>query len=83
MNNDIFTKFSKFAKIMSILGVCTLGVNPAFAVMGITVGIVFKYKGAELDDDNKKRLKTALILGIISLAMFVIDIVIAVFYVNR
>lgn len=83
MNNDIFTKLSRLAKIMSIIGVCTLGINPAFGVMGITVGLVFKYKGAELDDENKKRLRTAFILGIISLAMFVIDIIIAVQYVKK
>lgn len=83
MNNDIFTKLSRLAKIMSIIGVCTLGINPAFGVMGITVGLVFKYKGAELDDENKKRLKTARILGIISLVMFAVDIIIAVQYVNR
>lgn len=83
MNSDIFTKLSKLAKIMSILGVCTLGINPAFGVMGITVGIVFKYKGAVLDDDNKKRLKTAFILGVISLVMFIVDIVIAVHYVIK
>ena len=51
--------------------------------MGITVGLVFKYKGAELDDKNKKRLRTARILGIISLVMFAVDIIIAVQYVNR
>lgn len=83
MNNDIFTKLSKLAKIMSILGVCTLGINPAFGVMGITVGLVFKYKGVQLENDNVKRLKTAFVLGIISLAMFVIDIIVAVLYVNR
>ncbi|MDE6863429.1 MAG: hypothetical protein K2J41_03485 [Eubacterium sp.] len=83
MNNDIFTKLSRLAKIMSIIGVCTLGINPAFGVMGITVGLVFKYKGAELDDENKKRLTTARILGIISLVMFAVDIIIAVQYVNR
>ncbi len=82
MNNDIFTKLSKLAKIMSILGVCTLGINPAFGVMGITVGLVFKYKGVQLGADNTKRLKTALILGIISLVMFVVDIIIAVQYIN-
>lgn len=38
MNNDIFTKLSRLAEIMSIIGVCTLGINPAFGVMGITVG---------------------------------------------
>ena len=83
MNNDIFTKLSKFAKIMSILGVCTLGINPAFGVMGITVGLVFKYKGVQLEADNTKRLKTALILGIISLVLFVIDIIIAVQFINK
>ena len=83
MNNDFFTKLSSLAEIMSIIGVCTLGINPAFGVMGITVGLVFKYKGAELDDKNKKRLRTARILGIISLVMFAVDIIIAVQYVNR
>lgn len=83
MSNDIFTRLSKFAKVMSILGVCTLGLVPAFGVMGITVGVVFKYKGVEPDADNAKRLKTALILGVVSLVLFVIDIIIATKFVNK
>lgn len=77
MNNDIVLRLSKFAMIMSIVGVCTLGICPAFAIMGIVVGLVFKNKGVQLNDVCRRKIKTANILGIISLALFVLDIVLA------
>jgi hypothetical protein len=77
MNNDVILKLSKFAKIMSIIGVCTLGICPAFGIMGIVVGFVFKTKGVNLNADCKKKIKIANILGTISLVLFVIDIILA------
>lgn len=77
MNKEIMAKLSKFALVSAIVGVCTLGVCPAFGIMGIVVGIVFKVKGVELDALCKKKIKTAYILGGISLVLFVADIVLA------
>lgn len=77
MNNDVVTKLSKFAMIMSIIGVCTLGICPAFGIMGIAVGAVFKNRGVELNDDCRKKIKISYILGAVSLVLFVIDIILA------
>ncbi|MDE5985645.1 MAG: hypothetical protein K2H13_10375 [Eubacterium sp.] len=82
MNNNVVLKLSKFAMIMAIIGVCTLGVWPAFAIMGMVVGLVFRSKGVVLNEECQKKIKTTYILGAISLVMFVIDIVIAcVFFI--
>ena len=82
MNNEIITKLSKFSLIMSILSVCTLGICPAFGIMGITVGIVFKIKGVELNTDCSKKIKAAVIIGIISLILFAVDILLALKYLT-
>lgn len=82
MNNEIITKLSKFSLIMSILSVCTLGICPAFGIMGITVGIVFKLKGVELNQDCSKKIKAAVIIGIISLVLFAVDILLALKYLT-
>lgn len=82
MNNEIITKLSKFSLIMSILSVCTLGICPAFGIMGITVGIVFKLKGVELNPDCSKKIKTAIILGVVSLVLFAVDILLALKYLT-
>lgn len=80
MNNDIFTKFSRLALVSSILGVCTLGICPAFGVIGITIGLVFRYKGVRLEKDNAKKIKIAAILGILSIVMFIADVIIALHF---
>lgn len=77
MNNDVITKLSKFAMIMSVIGVCTLGICPAFGIMGIAVGLVFRNKGVQLNDDCKKKIRISYILGAVSLVLFIIDIVLA------
>lgn len=74
MNNEIITKLTKFAYAMAVTGVCTLGVCPAFGIMAISVGAVFKSKGVRLDDKNKKKIKISLILGVLSLLLFAADI---------
>ncbi len=75
MDNEIIVKITNFAKIMSIVGICTLGVCPAFAMMGLVVGIVFKIKGVTVEGQCAKNIKIANILGIIALVLFVVDIV--------
>lgn len=77
MNHDIVLKLSKFAMIMSILGVCTLGICPAFGIMGIVVGLVFRNKGVQLNAECKKKIKISYILGAVSLLLFAIDIALA------
>lgn len=77
MNDDIILRLSKFAMIMSILGVCTLGICPAFGIMGIVVGLVFRSKGVKLNAVCKKKIKMSAILGAVSLVLFVVDIVLA------
>lgn len=78
MNNDVVLKLSKFAMVMSIIGVCTLGVWPAFVVMGIVVGLVFKSKGVLLNDECRKKIRLANIFGGVSLVLFAADVLIAV-----
>ena len=75
MNNDIINRLSKFSFIMSLVGLCTLGICPAFAIMGITVGTVFKNKKVKLSEENSKKIKASAIMGIIALVLFVIDII--------
>lgn len=77
MNHDIVLKLSKFAMIMSVLGICTLGICPAFGIMGIVVGLVFRNKGVQLNAECKKKIKISYILGAVSLLLFAIDIVLA------
>lgn len=83
MNNDIFTRFSKLAFISSIIGMCTLGICPAFGVIGITIGLVFKYKGVKLEKDNAKKIKIAAILGSVSIIMFAADVVIGLCFYGK
>ena len=75
MNNDIINRLSKFSYIMSLVWLCTLGVCPAFAIMGLTVGIVFKNKKVKLSDENSKKIQASAVMGIIALVLFVIDII--------
>ncbi len=75
MNNDVIEKLCKFAFVSSVLGVCTIGVCPAFAMMGIAVGLVFKIKGVKTEGLNKKRLIYSAILGAVALVFFVIDVI--------
>lgn len=75
MNNDVIEKLCKFAFASSVLGVCTIGVCPAFAMMGIAVGLVFKIKGVKTEGLNKKRLTYSAILGAVALVFFVVDVI--------
>lgn len=77
MNNDIIIKMCSFAFAMSVIGVCTLGICPAFAIMGLSVGIVLKNKGVNLDEKCAKKIKSANILAAAALVLFAADIVLA------
>lgn len=77
MNNDVIEKLSKFAWVTAIVGVCTLGICPAFGFMALAVPIVFRRKAVELSEPAQKRCKQATILGAAALFLFVADVVLA------
>lgn len=74
-NPQMVDKMCRFAFTMSAIGVITIGICPAFAVMGIVIGAVFNSKGYELSALNKDRVKKARFLSIVALVLFVVDIV--------
>lgn len=76
-NKHVIKKLCKFSFVNSIIAVCTLGVCPPFGAMAIAVPIVLKNKKVKLDEKTEKMNKKSLILGIISLVLFVIDVIIA------
>lgn len=78
-NENILDKISKISYASAIIGVCIIGICPAFGVIGIVAPLVMKNKGAALSDETKSRNKKALIAGVISVLMFVVDIVLVVF----
>ena len=77
-NPDTINRLCRFAFIMSTIGIC-----PAFGVMGIVVGAIFKSKNFPLSDLNEDRVKKAKFLGIVSLFLFVIDIVILAVFLPK
>lgn len=83
MNNDVLLKLSKFAFVSTVIGVCTIGICPAFAVIGLAIDIVFKQKKVELSHECQVKMRAARILGIAALVMFVIDIVAAFILFGR
>ena len=82
-NPDVIDRLCRFAFIMATLGVLTVGVCPAFGVMGIVVGTIFKSKKFPLSNLNKDRIKKANFLGIVSLFLFVIDIILLVVFKSK
>ena len=75
-NENVLDKISRLSFISAIIGVCTIGICPILGVAGIVAPLVMKCKGAELSSDTAFRNKKALIAGIVSLAMFVLDLII-------
>lgn len=76
-SNELVEKMSKFSMIMGIVGVCLIGIVPAFGMMAIAVPIAFKTKNIELTQKQNKNCKLGLVLGLISIILFVVDFVIA------
>jgi len=75
---DPIERLSNFAFTMSILGICTVGICPAFGAMGVAVPLVMKLKGAQIPENIRSKNKKAFIGGIIALLLFVVDIVLIV-----
>lgn len=75
-NKDLLKKLAKFAYITSIIGMCTVGICPSFGAIAIAVPITLKKKKAPMDDEIKKMNKKSLILGTISLVLFVVDVIV-------
>ena len=49
MNKTIIDKLARFAQTSAIIGLCLLGICPAFGIMAMVVPAVFKQKGREAD----------------------------------
>lgn len=73
-NENILDRISRLAFTTAIIGVCTIGICPAFGIMGIVAPLVMKNKNAQLSRETESRNKKAVIAGIISLVMFAVDI---------
>ncbi len=82
-NENILDKISKLAFATAIIGICTVGICPAFGVIGIVAPVVMKSRNAQLSEETKSRNKKAVAAGIISIFMFVVDIGILVFAGTR
>ena len=77
MNKTIIDKLARFAQISAIIGLCLLGICPAFGIMAMVVPAVFKQKGAKLTEENQQLCHRAQIMGVVSLVLFVIDVILA------
>lgn len=82
-NQDVMEKLSTFAFTMSIIGICTIGICPAFAAMGIAVPLVMKQKGVEISKQAQMKNKKAIIGGVIALCLFVVDVVLLLVFKNK
>lgn len=72
---DIFERLSRLAFVTAVIGVCTIGICPAFGAIGISVPLTLKRKKAQLSEYAQNLNKKALFAGVVSLAMFVVDLV--------
>lgn len=77
-NNDIIEKLSRLAFITAVIGVCTIGICPAFGAIGIAVPLTLKRKKFPVSKEIASLNRKSLFAGIVSLAMFVIDLVLVI-----
>lgn len=82
-NQDVMEKLSTFAFTMSIIGICTIGICPAFAAMGIAVPLVMNQKGVEISKQAQMKNKKAIIGGVIALCLFVVDVVLLLVFKDK
>lgn len=82
-NQDVMEKLSTFAFTMSIISICTIGICPAFAAMGIAVPLVMKQKGVEISKQAQMKNKKAIIGGVIALYLFVVDVVLLLVFKDK
>lgn len=77
-NNDIFDRLSRLAFITAVIGVCTIGICPAFGAIGISVPLTLKRKNVQLSEYAQNLNKKALFAGVVSIGMFLIDLVLVI-----
>lgn len=82
-NTDVMEKLSTFAFTMSIIGICTIGICPAFAAMGIAVPLVMKQKGVKISKQTEMKNKKAIIGGVIALCLFVVDVILLLIFKDK
>lgn len=75
MDKNIIDKICNTAFTLSVIGVCIAGICPAFAMMAIAIDIVLKQKKVELEGLNLSKINKARFMSVVSLVMFVIDMV--------
>lgn len=76
--NDILERLSRLAFITAVIGVCTIGICPAFGAIGISVPLTLKRKGVQLSEYAQNLNKKAMLAGVISIGMFVLDLVLVI-----
>lgn len=76
--NDILERLSRLAFITAVIGVCTIGICPAFGAIGISVPLTLKRKGIQLSEYAQNLNKKAMLAGIISIGMFVLDLILVI-----
>lgn len=72
--NNILDKLAKFAFVSAVIGVCTIGICPAFGAVGIAVPLAMGRKKAKVSEKTASLNKKTLFAGTVSLIMFFIDI---------
>lgn len=82
-NTDVMEKLSTFAFTMSIIGICTIGICPAFAAMGIAVPLVMKQKRVKISKQAEMKNKKAIIGGVIALCLFVVDVILLLIFKDK
>lgn len=82
-NTDPIEKLSSFAFTMSVIGICTVGICPAFGAMGVAVPLVMKLKGAKVSPAVESKNKKALLGGIIALCLFAVDVALLVIFKDK
>jgi hypothetical protein len=77
MDNEIIDRICTRSFALAIIGVCIVGICPAFSIMPLATSAVLRSKGVELTELNRDKIKKGNILAVAGLVMFVADIVIA------
>lgn len=77
-NNDVIERLSRLAFITAVIGVCTIGICPAFGAIGISVPLTLKKKKVPLSEYAQNLNKKALFAGMVSIGMFIIDLIILI-----
>lgn len=77
-NNDILERLTRLAFITAVIGVATIGICPAFGAIGISVPLTLKRKKVQLSNYAENLSKKALFAGAVSLAMFVVDLILVI-----